>query len=872
MLALQKVYRGAKTRELSFPLGGIGTGCVGLAGNGRLIDWEIRNRPAKGTLNGFSHFAVKAEDASGLIDARVLEGDLQPPYTGEQGNFGFGPRRENLAGLPHFKDCVFHGEFPVARLDFKDARFPGRVALTAFNPFIPLDDRSSSIPAAFFEIVFTNETERPVTYTAAFTVQNPFPAGKCLDRAVTAGGFEEMALECADVLSPGDVGFGSVCFATDARDVSRQQYWYRGGWFDNLGIYWRDFASAGPLKDRVYHDAKANAPDHATLAARVTAAPGEEGRVRFVLSWSFPNCENYWNPEKTGCGCGDGCRCEKPAPKTWKNYYATVYRDARQSAEYALRQYDRLYRDTLLFQKTLWSSTLPAPALEAVCDNLAILKSPTCLRLEDGSFYGWEGCSCGAGCCEGSCTHVWNYNYALPFLFPALERSMHDLDYTYNQREDGGMAFRLQLPLGRERSGFRPCVDGQFGVILKAYQYWKYSGDTSWLRGRFPAICKAIEFAWSPSNEDRWDRNKDGVLEGRQHHTLDMELFGPSSWLNGMYLAALKAGAEMAEALGEPQKAEEYRGIFASGKAWVDKNLFNGEYYFQKIDLREKQLLEKYDGAPAMTGGSASETYWNDEAGEIKYQIGEGCALDQVLAQWHARLSGLGDVFDPDQVRSALGAVYRNNFKNPMRDSYNPCRIYSLNDEAGLVICDWPQGRYKPVVPVPYAEETMNGFEYQAACHMIMEGMEAQGLECVRAVVDRYDGEKRNPWNEFECGSNYARSMASYALLPACSGFSYDMTRGRIGFAPRFWKGGVYRCFWSLASGWGEFRTDGQKAEIRVLRGELRLSGFSLPFLKKIGEIRVGGVKQRFGAEEDGVVTLESAVTVAAGKSVVIRA
>src|SRR5688572_22772459 len=103
------VYRGAKTGQISFPLGGIGTGCIGLAGNGRLIDWEIYNRPNKGSVNGFSHFAIKVEARGGTLDARVLHGDLLTPYQGEIAarrfnSFGFGPRREYLTGLPHFSE------------------------------------------------------------------------------------------------------------------------------------------------------------------------------------------------------------------------------------------------------------------------------------------------------------------------------------------------------------------------------------------------------------------------------------------------------------------------------------------------------------------------------------------------------------------------------------------------------------------------------------------------------------------------------------------------------------------------------------------------------------------------------------------------
>ena len=81
------------------------------------------------------------------------------------------------------------------------------------------------------------------------------------------------------------------------------------------------------------------------------------------------------------------------------------------------------------------------------------------MRLEDGTFYGFEGCHCTCGCCEGSCTHVWNYAQALPFLFPRLARSMREVDFAYNQTSTGGMPFRLQLPLG-----LRASEEGRAGL------------------------------------------------------------------------------------------------------------------------------------------------------------------------------------------------------------------------------------------------------------------------------------------------------------------------------------------------------------------------------------------------------------------------
>lgn len=116
------IYKGNKTKEISFPFGGIGTGCIGLSGNGRLIDWEIYNKPNKGSTNGVTRFAVKAEADNKVLDARVLNGDLQPPYMGKLGEiqkfrgYGFGPKRDTLAGVPHFKDIEFQGEYPFAKL------------------------------------------------------------------------------------------------------------------------------------------------------------------------------------------------------------------------------------------------------------------------------------------------------------------------------------------------------------------------------------------------------------------------------------------------------------------------------------------------------------------------------------------------------------------------------------------------------------------------------------------------------------------------------------------------------------------------------------------------------------------------------------
>ncbi len=680
----------------------------------------------------------------------------------------------------------------------------------------------SSIPGAFFTLTVTSGAEEEADFTLALSLNNPSKS-EALHRVVKTASFQ--GVELGDTFSDTEhPDYGQLIFGVPVGDEMQvQHYWYRGNWFDNIAIFWRDFIAPGALRDRVYEQGNGakQGEDLATIAVRKTLKPRETWRQRFFIGWYYPNYTNYWSNRPSN---HDDSAIPDGENRTWKNYYTTLFSSPSAIAEYSLREWDRLESETRLFHGALYSSALPEDVKDAVGANLAVLKSPTVLRLTNGGFYGWEGCSCHDGSCEGSCTHVWNYTQALPFLFPKLERSMRELDYTYNQREDGGMPFRLQLPLGREKSKFRPCVDGQMGGIIKTYREWRLSGDDEWLRTWWDRVKKSLEFAWAETNEDRWDPEKSGIITGRQHHTLDMELFGPNAWLNGFYVGALKAANEMAEAMGDPD-AQLYASLYENGRAYTDAQLFNGEYYIQKIDVRDKSILAPYSEGSTLTGGSTVSTYWSDEAQQIKYQIAGGCIIDQVLGQWMCEIAGVGEILDKENVDSALRAIYKHNFKESVRFHFNPCRIYSVNDESGLAICEWPEGAEKPVVPIPYAEETMHGFEYQAATHMIRRGMETEGLRVVKGIRDRYDGTLRNPWNEMECGSNYARSMASYALLLTYGGFSFDMRRGYIGFRPM--NEGSF--FWSADGAWGTFTLEGGKSTFEVLWGEIALCSLGLP-------------------------------------------
>ncbi|MGN6103063.1 MAG: GH116 family glycosyl-hydrolase, partial [Devosia sp.] len=464
------VYTGERTRYIRFPLGGIGSGGFSVSGSGRLVDWSIRNRPALQGYNGYTHFAIKAERDGKLLDARVLNGPYDDNPSGGPGlrpmfdGFGHGAMRQSLAGVPHFRAVDFYGRFPTADLVFRDNRFPGTVRMTALSPFIPHEDRDSSMPVGMLSFELGNPTDKPIEVTLAGTLGN---YGNNSGRHVFSrqDGVSALTLSSADP-EQAEADRGDLTIATDAPDVQHQDFHYRGQWFDDLTVFWKDFARPGPLPERHYEGMRTRHmqqfPEHGTLAAKVTLAPGETKTVRFVISWSFPHGDVYWAYRNKPDG-------QIPNQKTplWRNYYSTQWADSLASARDALTRWDSLAGRTLAFRDSFFNSSLPAEIKDAASSTLALLRTATCIRLEGGEFWAWEGQHRLDGSCEGSCTHVWNYQQALSHLFPAVERTLRETEWTYNQLPNGGLTFRQKLPLGSGFDIIGPCADGHFGAFIK---------------------------------------------------------------------------------------------------------------------------------------------------------------------------------------------------------------------------------------------------------------------------------------------------------------------------------------------------------------------------------------------------------------------
>ena len=538
------------------------------------------------------------------------------------------------------------------------------------------------------------------------------------------------------------------------------------------------FGATGP--------ASASSPAGKPLIGGVTQSlslmPQATGTAAFVVAWHFANTIETVKGAETGHGYG----------KRFKN--------AAEVASHIEKNYERLNAETRLWNTTWYDSTLPHWFLERTFTPLGSLASPTCYRFADGRFYTYEGIRS----CAGHPNHVWHYAQAHARTFPELEQDVIErVWYGFGFKPDGSMAYRGEY-------GGDSAIDGHCGVILAVLRAHQTNPDDRMLKRLWPRVKKSIEYA------NVLDRDGDGLLDTPMLTTLDEPWHGEIPWVSSLYIAALRAGEQMALEMGDQGFAADCRQRAEKGRAAMDAKLFNGEWFIQIPDPENPKKLGAY----------------------------ETVHIDQVMGQGWAWQVGLGRVLNEETTRSALRSVWKYNFTRNL-DAYDAKadpkgRPYYADGEGGVVMTANALGRETPFGVYSgfacYLNETMNGFESQVAAHMIAEGMVKEGMAVLKTLDERYDGNKRNPFNEVECGDHYGRSMASYGAFIAITGFTYHGPKRHIGFALKLTPED-FRAAFTAAEGWGSY---GQKMSMGELKAELAVKYGQVP-LRTMSLVPPGG-------------------------------
>ena len=805
-----EIYSGHDLEYIGMPIGGICAGQVYLGGDGQLWHWDV--------------FKAYGGGYDGPIDPRGYHypRPLKQKSPLEQ---GFAVKITNKAGESirplnenGFTDIQFDGRYPLATVGYSDVSFPATVELTAYSPFIPLDEQNSALPVTILEYTVANPTDETVDVEIGGWLENLIcryddePGnGKRHNETLIEDG--SATLNCR-AIPDGDSdpsqfeAFGSMSLRVLAGDftptVAAQVPSGRP-----IDVSFADRVFGGLASKEASAELPFGTQTVGAVGAKFSLAPDETRTVKFAISWYFPRY--------TGGTVFFFSMEDIPNLEQLKRHYASKFDSSIAVLDYVSANYEFLSTKTKSWTRTWNDTSLPHWLMNRVGANTSTLATQTCHWFDNGRFYGWEG----VDCCPGTCQHVWQYAQTISRLFPELERRLReDIDYGIAYCEDGSISYRGEagitgVDMKQESEGMAFfATDGQLGTILRVYREHTMSADNAFLKRLWPRVKKSIQFMMTK------DHNGDGLLDGSQFHTLDTNWHGEIPWISSLYLAGLAAGKTMANEVGDDQFAQECEKWLEIGKSNFVERLFNGEYFVHRPDPEHPKSMD----------------------------LAEGSYIDQVFGQSYSLQLGLERVIPIAETISALNSLWKYNFTpdvGPYRDGFKEVeggRWYAMPGEGGLLMCTWPRGDCNrsqheqtllglDVTSEGYLNECMSGFEYQVASHMVGEGLLQEGLAVARSVHDRYHPAKRNPWNEIECSDHYSRAMASYGVFLNVCGFHYHGPQGMISFKPKL-NPTAFRAPFTTAKSWGTFSQTAangkQDVALEICHGELVIQHISL--------------------------------------------
>lgn len=699
-------------------------------------------------------------------------------------------------------DKIVFSDSPVSDYTFKiPPELRGKLPNAMPNPFVN--------PIGKGRVIVLNES-----------ILDPGMAGQRTARQKAYSRIAALAgVNYASVVIPEKVpGYGSVAVTTLGGSPTALPA------FDNWPEALAQFTAHG--KFAPLSEAAPNAPTppgqtvNGALASTVEVAPGATVEMPFLLSWHYPN--KYSGHDWIG------------------NHYTQAWPDAVAVARHAAATFPAMRHQTETFCRTFYDSTLPVWMLDCISSQISTIRHiGVVFRIANGDIYGWEGAN---GCCEPTCTHVWGYEQSLSRVFPDLEREMRRIDLEHQQNPNGGVNNRTNIPSPPYPTGEGPFSDGHCSTILKSYREVLNSPNSTLLHRYWPHVKLAVDYLIARDAASSGGKPS-GTLSDGQANTYDNTIHGVNSFIGSYYLAALRAGEEMAKLAGDTVTAQRFRTVFEAGRTNLDAQCWNGEYYQQNLP----DYLHR--------GG----------------EYGPGCLADQLIGQWWAHQLDLGYLLPKEHVQTALRSLFQYNFRTDFTNFVHNWRHFAGGTDKGLLICTWPKGG-RPANTIPYADEVWTGVEYQVAAHMLYEGLIDEGLAVVKGARERYDGIPRapiprSPWNEIECGGHYARAMSSWSLLLALSGFHYDGLSQTLRFQPvdisaAPGKPKNFKSFFTGPEGWGSLSQarhgQTQHTEVAVVSGHLAVTQLHLAALPTVTKAKVmlghAAVPVRLTHSADGVL------------------
>ena len=782
--------------ELNFigmPVGGINTGTVYLGGDGRLWLWDIFNSQQEGIdpksvdWGTELHVGKKVRSRDGSAYVQPAR-DIRPMEQGFAFKIQVGKQtylKKMIAD--DWDEIVFEATYPMASIRYISKELPVEITANVYSPFIPLDEKSSGLPCTIYSFSVKNNSQMPVSVSILGWLENKVSiksaGSKDIRRNEVLAQGKLKTVQASinlngSLLQLQDPDFGTLGIASlggDSKAITDLRF----------PVTLASFAQQNEkLTEKT--------TDQQLIAAVRTVyqiKPGATVEAHFSIAWHFANLKLNQAIQDRG------------------RYYANWFSSASEVLTYVHQNFSSLSNTSKLWKNTWFDSSLPWWFLERTFSNISTLATTTAHRFRSGRFYAWEG----VGCCEGTCTHVWQYAQAVGRIFPGIESDTRQrIDLGLSLQPDGMIWYRGEVVK-------TAAIDGQAGTILRIYREHQMSADKKFLNKNWEKIKLATEWVI------RQDKNQDGMEDTPIENTLDAVWDGEIAWLVCLCIAAVKAAGAMAAEMKDSEFEKICNEYVIKGSRNMEEKLFNGEYFIHRPDeIKGREKLGSYNT----------------------------CHIDQVYGQSWSHQVALGRIIDKEKTLKALQSLWKYNFTpdvGPYIKERTGGRPYALAGEGGLVMNTNPKNETRPygdniTWQLGYFHECMSGFEHQVASHMMAEGMTDEAMVITRMIHDRYHAAKRNPFNEIECSDHYARAMASYGTFITACGFEYHGPNGHMAFDPKL-NPEKFKAPFTSAAAWGSYEQerDAQKlrASLLVQYGELSLNSFSLHALHQVTGLEV---------------------------------
>lgn len=840
-------------------IGGIGAGGAEVRKDGVFYNWSIVNNAPKGTGRFFSRAPGLDKDGftSSLYpnqDDEVLFFVVRYKEEGKnpamkllqivnEGYQNAGLDREQFIYYFPWMSCVetieYTARFPFAVLNFKDPEMPFEVEMKSWAPFIPHDVKNSSLPGMYFDFKIKSLSKTPVEVMIMASYRNL--AGYDTDEKVWTSEVINKDKYKYSVSGAGGMdakasSFGSMAMASLSPESTFNMPWAHRHVHYEQALLSNTLRNRNKVEDLNFlkntkGEPKGSARNFSTWGQSTVLNVGDTSNHSFILGWDFPNLYDDENKFITG------------------HYYSNFFTNSKQVIEYLVENKEDLYKKTMAFVNSFYESTVPSYLLNMVNSQLTTFITSTQLskKMEFGVI---EGITHHQDWGPVGTTDVNMYGgVMISALFPELQKStmrvhkaiQHPGGEIRHSFKKGFAQAILNLPVNAAGAVASERLDLPAQYVIMVLRDFFWSNDKAYLQEMWPSVKNALHYVLKERDKNG-DQQPD--MEGIMCTYDNFPMYGMSSLIQSQWMCAISGALQAAEVMGDKGFIQTYTPVLEKGKKLADEKLWNGSYYIlYNSDLKTQKVKD----------GAGKEVV-KDLSGKD-----EGCLTDQIIGQWAAHMSDLGELFPSDKRKKTLQSI--------LKMSYIP--------SFGLRNCSWPSNTFiTPVAEdiwVDQANTCWSGVELGFASFLLYEGLYEEALKVVQTVDQRYR-KAGLYFDHQEFGGHYFRPMGAWGIMNGLLGLSVNQET--YGFSPKVPEKN-FKLFFAFADGTANVESKDGKVVVNVLTGNWKVKKVKLKDFN-IGEKAVkastGGKSIGNGKVENGllVVDFKKTITVPAGQSLVI--